>query len=536
MPLVAVNPLGSLIYQTPYDSHRLIAFTGDTDDFTINVDAGQTLTILVQPGFSLQASIEVRDPSNAVVGSATGASAGSAGDPPDRAAADRPAPTRSPSAAAGSLGTYSLGLTLNAALEEEAHGGTSNNDRASAQDLGSSFITLAPGADRARCWDAAAMTTSTRSTSTRAIPSAWGSSAWASRNRSSAARASSTPARITTRNVASGDVNGDGNADLADHQLLLTLTVSVMLGNGDGTFSSPSVFYAGTIRRPWPLAMSPAMGRPTSSSRTTMTAYWVFPGDGLGGFGSPYSIGYGGTDIPYVTLAMSTATPRWTSSPPTTAATTCRCFLNDGSGSFAQTDYSAGTGPQSVSVADVNGDTYLDLVVGNDYDSTSRRVESSVLLGDGAGGFGAPATYSTGGPLLRCGGRRLQRRRIPDIVATSYSYWNGRGAPEQRRRDLRRSDRLRGQFHPTSVAARTSMPTARPTSSPPTNVRHRVGAAEQRRRHVRLPSRTTDAGYYHNGDEALVLGDFNGDGLPDIATAELLRLLRERVAQPDRAS
>ena len=123
-PLVPVNPLGSLIYQTPYDTTGTIAFTGDTDDFTINVDAGQTLTILVQPGYSLQASIEVHDPSNALVGVRHG-----------RLRRQRRSILQTVPAAtagtytitiggAGSLGYYSVGLTLNAALEEEAHGGS----------------------------------------------------------------------------------------------------------------------------------------------------------------------------------------------------------------------------------------------------------------------------------------------------------------------------------------------------------------------------------------------------------------------------
>jgi hypothetical protein len=53
-------------------------------------------------------------------------------------------------------------------------------------------------------------------------------------------------------------------------------------------------------------------------------------------------------------------------------------------------EYAAGTGPQSIVVADLNGDTRPDLAVTN---ITSNTV--SVLLGNGNGTFAAAATYAT---------------------------------------------------------------------------------------------------------------------------------------------
>src|SRR5262249_52971636 len=65
-PLTAEAPLGSLIYDPTLT--RVIAFAGDTDSFPLAVDSGQTITVLVPPGsVSLRPTVEVRDPSNAVI-------------------------------------------------------------------------------------------------------------------------------------------------------------------------------------------------------------------------------------------------------------------------------------------------------------------------------------------------------------------------------------------------------------------------------------------------------------------------------------
>ena len=45
VPLVAVQPLGSLIYQSPTPATGTIAFAGDIDGFTIDLDAGQVLAV-----------------------------------------------------------------------------------------------------------------------------------------------------------------------------------------------------------------------------------------------------------------------------------------------------------------------------------------------------------------------------------------------------------------------------------------------------------------------------------------------------------
>jgi CSLREA domain-containing protein len=67
-------------------------------------------------------------------------------------------------------------------------------------------------------------------------------------------------------------------------------------------------------------------------------------------------------------------------------------LLGDGAGGFgAATSFSAGTNPISVAVGDFNGDGKLDLAVAN---FSSSNV--SVLLGDGAGSFSAATNFTVG--------------------------------------------------------------------------------------------------------------------------------------------
>ena len=67
-------------------------------------------------------------------------------------------------------------------------------------------------------------------------------------------------------------------------------------------------------------------------------------------------------------------------------------FLNNGNGMFApQVTYSAGINPQSLAAADVNGDSKIDIIVANEL---SNNV--GVFLNNGIGTFAPQATYSTG--------------------------------------------------------------------------------------------------------------------------------------------
>jgi YVTN family beta-propeller protein len=142
--------------------------------------------------------------------------------------------------------------------------------------------------------------------------------------------------------VATGDFNQDGKLDLAVANLNDD-TVSVLLGNGDGTFQSQSVYATGS---------GPA---------------WIATGDFNGD---------GKLDLAVANVSDSTVS----------------ILLGNGDGTFQpQSVYVAGSGPHSIMAADLNGDGKLDLVVANANDTTV-----SVLLGNGDGTFQPQSTLSTG--------------------------------------------------------------------------------------------------------------------------------------------
>ena len=158
------------------------------------------------------------------------------------------------------------------------------------------------------------------------------------------------PAAVTV-----GDFNGDGKADLAVANGS-SGTVTVLLGNGDGTFTA-------------------AAGSPiTVGSRPVSVAVGDFNGDGK-------------ADLAVANYVDNTVT----------------VLLGNGDGTFtaAGSPIVVGNGPESVVVGDFNGDGKADLAVANNGDNTV-----TVLLGNGDGTFtaaGSPIVVGNGATSVAVG-------------------------------------------------------------------------------------------------------------------------------------
>jgi len=94
-------------------------------------------------------------------------------------------------------------------------------------------------------------------------------------------------------------------------------------------------------------------------------------------------------------------------------------LLGHGDGGFgAGVDYMVGadTYPHALATADLNGDTFLDLVTTN---LERAPVGVRVLLGNGGGGFGQPVQYDTASRPLRLAIADINGDATPDVVAST---------------------------------------------------------------------------------------------------------------------
>jgi hypothetical protein len=153
VPLSAEAPAGSLIYDGT--ASGVILPAGDTDTFTLPVDAVQTVAVLVTPTSpQWQASVQLLDPNNVVIAAATASAAG-------QATLIQAVPTTGTTSGtykivvsafdggSATIGSYTVQATLNAAKEEEGVLADATNDTiGTAQNIDGSFINLGPAASR----------------------------------------------------------------------------------------------------------------------------------------------------------------------------------------------------------------------------------------------------------------------------------------------------------------------------------------------------------------------------------------------------
>ncbi len=213
--------------------------------------------------------------------------------------------------------------------------------------------------------------------------------------------------------VAVGDLTGDGDLDLV---IVNGFDVNVLLGNGDGTFQAE-------------------LDYPTDSDPSSV-AVGDFNGDGK----LDLVTGNGGGD-----------------------AYTVSMLLGNGDGSFQPSvDYATGLQPSMVAVGDFNGDGELDIVTA---DSGSNHV--SVLLGNGNGTFQPAVQYAVGSEPESVAVGDFNNDGELDIVTAncgndtvSVLLGNGNGT-------FRACHSYVVGSEPESVAVGTSTATAKPTSSPP---------------------------------------------------------------------
>ncbi len=196
----------------------------------------------------------------------------------------------------------------------------------------------------------------------------------------------------TTSRVAVGDFNGDGKADLAVANDTDGNNVSVLLGNGNGTFQAAVNYASGhESSRRWRSGTSTGTARPTWPWPTLSNGVSVLLGNGNGTFQAAVSYG-AGTVLLSVAVGDFNGDGKADLAVANCSSDNVSVLLGNGDGTFqAAVNYAAGTGPMSVAVGDFNGDGKADLAVAN-YGSNNV----SVLLGNGNGTFQAAVNYAAG--------------------------------------------------------------------------------------------------------------------------------------------
>ena len=264
------------------------------------------------------------------------------------------------------------------------------------------------------------------------------------------------------QSVTLGDFNGDGNADIATANQ--RGTVSVLLGNGDGTFQAAENYPTNGESESVAVGDFNGDGKEDLVVANLRSGVSVLLGNGDGTFRA--AVNYGAGFGPSVAVGDFNGDGK-ADLVTVNVGGNVSVLLGNGDGTFRPAvNYGAGSGPMSVAVGDFNGDGRADLAVAN---LTSNSV--SVLLGNGDGTFQAAVNYGTGVYSFAVAVADFNGDGKPDLVVANY-----------RDNDL---SVLLGNGDGTFHAAVNYGAGAKPTS--------------------------------------IAVGDFNGDGKPDLVVANIAR-------------
>ncbi len=270
--------------------------------------------------------------------------------------------------------------------------------------------------------------------------------------------------------VVTADFDGDGRLDLAVVNTTDN-TVSILLGNGDGTF------------------------RPHVDYKTGMQPVAVAVGD-FNGDGHP--------DLVVANKGVVTSV----------GSDNVSILLNDGKGAFpTHTEFAAGTQPVAVAVGDFNADGHPDLVVAN---VGSDNV--SILLNDGKGAFPTHTEFAAGTQPMAVAVGDFNADGHPDLAVANQNSNNVSILLGNTSND--------GTFQPHVDYATGNKPVAVVIGDFNADARPDLAVANQTDNGVSIllgrgngtfdAKRDSGAG---TGPAALAAADFNGDSRLDLAVA-----------------
>jgi hypothetical protein len=290
-------------------------------------------------------------------------------------------------------------------------------------------------------------------------------------------QAPDSPTGVYLDSLAVGDLNGDGNLDLASAN---GGEVDVLLGNGDGTFQTPIGFFFGWSPASVAVGDFNGDGKLDLGAVTNATIFQGFDYDGNPVYGSE---GY------------------------------ANVLIGNGDGTFSGPTVSdLGPGYHSaVAAANFNGDACSDLaIINEDYGTVS------VALGNGGGYLDVTGEYYTGGyyPIFVTAGD-VNGDHLTDLAVANYDgnvgvlLGNGNGT-------LQPVNNYVIGNNPTAVVIGDFTGDGHADLAATNNSQNQIGVLQARGDGTFFPAATYPAGSFPYG---LAAGDFNGDGWLDAATA-----------------
>jgi hypothetical protein len=288
--------------------------------------------------------------------------------------------------------------------------------------------------------------------------------------------------------LAVGDFNGDGKLDLVAANAVPN-TVSVLLGNGDGTFQ-PNTEYA-TGNTPSSVAVGDFNGDgKLDLAVATGSGVSILLGNGDGTFQPRVDYGAGNGPCS-IAVGDFNGDGRLDIAVANCGGNSLSVLLGNGDGSFqTNVDYPTPGIPQAVVAADFNGDGKFDLAaVGTGVDAEFDPGYLSVFLGNGDGTFPPYVSYQVPCPCLNF--------LFPSLPSVAVADFDGNGKL--------------GLAVGSSYLYVCGDPSANPCPTDDLNVFKGNGDG------------TFQYWEYHSlrlhPMSAVAAGDFNGDGLPDVAVA-----------------
>jgi hypothetical protein len=315
--------------------------------------------------------------------------------------------------------------------------------------------------------------------------------------------------------VVVGDFNNDGFTDIATANIMEN-DVSLLLGNGDGTFQDAQSTDVDTHPRGLLAAQFTSSGNLDLAvtehiGRGDPAHLSMLLGQGDGSF-------YPGHNFSTGTASDSLAAGDFNNDGnldlvvPNSGDGTVSILLGNGDGTFQPAvNYPAGHEPVSVAVGNFFGDGNLSLAVA---DEVGNSVD--ILHGNGDGTFGPPQAYPAGSQAFSITTADFNGDGSPDLAVADRAGGvtillnNGDGT-------FRSGGTLAAGFNPWSITTADfngdNIPDLAVANNGSSNVSVFMGNGD---------GTFQNAVNYDTGGSgtfSIAVGDFNGDGLPDIVTA-----------------